>query len=348
MLECAAMISPAQPPSPPSEPPGRGVVAVAGPPDRESAAVLDVAAGVIVAPSGCILIARRPPHLHQGDRWEFPGGKVEPGETPERALRRELAEELDITVEVAMPLIRIRHDYPDRRVCLHVFRVERFSGTPRGLLGQPLRWVEPDRLREQDFPAANHPIITAARLPDRYAIIELADRSLGELERRLRGCRERNLRLVRLRGAGLPADVYEQWASRLVPVARALGIAPLLSGDPALVERTGAAGLHLNTAELMALGRRPLGRSCWVAASCHSAAELQQAERVGVDFAVLGPVLPTATHPERRPLGWAAFRAMAEPARIPLYALGGMRLSDIDTAKQHGAQGIAAIRGIWG
>ncbi len=126
---------------------------------------LHVAAGVIVGPDGRILIAERATHRHQGGLWEFPGGKVEAGETAQSALARELWEELNIHVASARPLIQIRHRYPDKSVLLDVWRVESFSGEPHGREGQPLAWVEPEGLLEYAFPAANVPIVTAARLP---------------------------------------------------------------------------------------------------------------------------------------------------------------------------------------
>lgn len=126
---------------------------------------LHVAAGVIVGPEGQILIAERAKHRHQGGLWEFPGGKVEPGETVQQALARELWEELNIHVGHARPLIQIRHRYPDKSVLLDVWRVESFTGEPHGREGQPLAWVCPEALVQYAFPAANVPIVTAARLP---------------------------------------------------------------------------------------------------------------------------------------------------------------------------------------
>ena len=100
-----------------------------------------VAAAVIRGTDGSILIARRADTQHQGGLWEFPGGKVEAGESVEAALARELKEELGITVEVARPLIKVQHDYPDKQVLLDVWEVSAFSGEPHGVEGQPLAWL---------------------------------------------------------------------------------------------------------------------------------------------------------------------------------------------------------------
>lgn len=316
------------------------------PPDQADTPALEVAAGVVRREDGRVLIARRPGHVHQGGLWEFPGGKLEPGETVEAALRRELREELDIDVEESAPLIRIRHAYPDRKILLHVLRVERFRGRARGMQGQPVLWVAPEELPGFEFPVANRPIVAATRLPDRYAILDDDAGDPATLQNRLHELAAAGVRFVRLRASRLAAHQYEAVAADAAKFCRSAGIALLLNGNPEQALRLGAAGIHLGAARLMALARRPLDRGCWVAASCHGPEELRQAERVGVDFAVLGPVYPTATHPGAEPLGWDTFAALADAAKIPVFALGGLCPADIPEARCRGGQGIAAIRGI--
>jgi len=308
--------------------------------------VLDVAVGVIFNEFGQILIAQRPDHLHQGGLWEFPGGKLEWGETVRQALDRELREELDIEVKSASPLMTLRHDYPDRCVRLHVWRVERFSGTPQGLLGQPITWVSRSDLPGYQFPAANGPIITAARLPDRYAIVDGRGEDGRNFMARIEELAGRGIEMIRLRASGLRSQDYIPLAHRAANFCQERGIALLLNGSAALSEATGAAGLHLRSDELMRLSRRPMGADHWVAASCHDAAQLQHASDIGVDFVVLGPVLPTDTHPGTRTLGWLEFARLVDSALLPVFALGGLSEAHLDEAKQAGAQGISAIRGL--
>lgn len=126
---------------------------------------IHVAAGALRDAAGRVLIAKRPEGVHQGGLWEFPGGKLEPGETARAALARELDEELGIQVELAEPLIQVRHDYGDRRILLDVYDVRGFQGDPRGREGQPLRWCDPQGLDPNWFPAADRPILSALRLP---------------------------------------------------------------------------------------------------------------------------------------------------------------------------------------
>ena len=313
--------------------------------DHRQPDVLDVAAGVILNESGQILIAQRPDHLHQGGLWEFPGGKLEARETPRQALDRELQEELDIQVESASPLMTLRHDYPDRRVRLHVWRVERFSGAPQGLQGQPITWVSKSDLPGYEFPAANGPIVTAARLPDRYAIVDGPGEDGEDFMAKIEEHANRDIEMIRLRASRLRSADYLALARRAANFCKERGIALLVNGSATLSEAAGAAGLHLRSDELMCLSRRPLGSTQWVAASCHDAAQMEHAGRIGVDFVVLGPVLPTATHPEVPPLGWGRFARLVEAARLPVFALGGLSESHMDEAKQAGAQGVAGIRG---
>ena len=122
-------------------------------------APIHVAAAVIVGLEGKILIARRPDHVHKGGLWEFPGGKVEDGESVPVALARELEEELAISVLRAEPLIHVQHDYPEKSVLLDVWKVTKFSGDPRGNEGQAIAWVEVGQLKEYQFPEANQPIV---------------------------------------------------------------------------------------------------------------------------------------------------------------------------------------------
>lgn len=294
-----------------------------------------------------ILIARRPHHLHQGGLWEFPGGKLEPGEAPEAALGRELHEELGIELSGSRPLIRIKHVYPDKAVDLDVYLVTGFSGEPEGREGQEVRWVRRRALTDYRFPAANRPIVSAVQLPEHY-LITGAYENLGDFSRRLDTALEGGVRLVQLRAKGLSAGAYRELASRALALCRRREAALLLNAAPALVCDLGADGVHLDSRRLAACAERPLPARFLVGASAHSAADLAQAARIGADFAVLGPVAPTQSHPGQAPLGWPRFAELALESALPVYALGGLGRGDTRRAFEAGAQGIAAIRALWG
>jgi len=313
---------------------------------------LHVVAAAIRNAAGEYLLTRRGDHQHQGGLWEFPGGKVEPGETREAALARELQEELGIAPRQARPLIGIPHAYADKRVFLDVWLVEAFDGEPHAHEGQPMRWVPGAELSRLAFPAANRPILTALALPARYLITPEpgADAAfLDHLEQAL----ATGIRLVQLRSHALPEAALEALAARALALVHRHGGRLLLNSDPALARRVGADGVHLSAARLRSLGPEAVSSlrvgsdDFLVAASCHDAAELARAATIGADFAVLAPVATTRTHPEARPLGWDVFADLARGTPLPVYALGGMGEADLAVAQAHGAQGIAAIRALW-
>jgi len=303
--------------------------------------VLQVAAGVIKNQHGQILIALRDASLHQGGLWEFPGGKLEPGESAEQALFRELKEELDITANAATPLITIRHSYPDRHVQLNVFLVENFSGLAKGCQGQPLKWVAPNELLNFSFPAANQPIITAARLPRCYGILDDAEPSL--LMDNLHKLLANGIKLIQARLKNLPADAVDAFIRQAYPLCQQQQAVLLVNSATADAGIVAADGIHLTAKHLLELPARPANIS-WLSASCHTLAELKHAEQIGVDFVVLAPVLPTATHPGSATLGWEKFEKLVAQINIPVYALGGMAAEDLTATCQAGGQGIAGIR----
>lgn len=314
--------------------------------ERNGTEVQQVVAAVIVSGAGQVLLARRPPDRHQGGLWEFPGGKVEEGEEPRAALARELHEELGITVQAARPLIKVRHAYPDKTVLLDVWRVSSFTGEPHGREGQAIAWVAPHELPYRDYPAANRPIVTAARLPSIY-LVTPEPRDITAFLDRLETLLAAGITLVQLRAKTLEQPAYAKLARRVHSLCAEADAELLLNASPALAEEIGAAGVHLTSARLMALTERPLAEGQWVAASCHNEQELHHARRIGVDFVVAAPVLATASHPHAQTLAWPGLRHLTERSTVPVYGLGGMSLAHRATAWEHGAQGIAAISALW-
>ncbi|QXP83883.1 Nudix family hydrolase [Methylococcus sp. Mc7] len=304
-----------------------------------------VAAGVIEDAAGRILIAQRPAEADQGGLWEFPGGKIEPGETSLDALRRELMEEIGIAVDSAEPMLVVRHDYPSRRVVLDIWRVRRFSGVARGCLGQPIRWVGADELVDFQFPAANRFIVTAARLPFHYPIVDDAAGDLAAMRRHFRRLVAEGYSLIQLRAKTLSRTDYRAFARECLEYCADDRTRLLLNAEPELAVELGAAGVHLTSARLNSLNSRPLDERFWVAASCHDAGELEKAESLQLDFAVFGPVLPTRSHPASAPLGWERFSECLRAVNLPVYALGGMAVAHLAGARSAGAWGIAGIRG---
>lgn len=308
--------------------------------------VVHVAVGAIVSPEGKILIARRAADAHQGGLWEFPGGKVDAGETIHQALQRELYEELGIQVEQTEPLIQIRHDYVDKSVLLDVHKVLSFSGQARGVEGQPICWVNVSELTDFDFPAANKPIITALQLPDRM-LITGAFASRDEFATRLNKALESGLRLVQLRCPSASPESFQELAKFATEICDQFQARLVCNTTLDNFHYCAGDGLHLNRHQLCAYESRPIDKSKLLGASCHNAEEIAQARRIEVDYICLSPVAPTTSHPDTIVLGWENFAELVRNAGVPVFALGGMGNDDIPRAKINGGQGIAAISYFW-
>lgn len=318
-------------------------------PPNANTAQIHVAAAVIVNDKDEVLISLRHPHAHQGGLWEFPGGKVEANENVRSALDRELNEELGITVQRARPLIRIHHQYPDKSVLLDVFEVSQFAGEAQGREGQPCRWVKRSALEDYPFPAANLPIIRAANLPSYYLITPEPAGAHADFLQSLEVSLQSGIKLVQLRAKTLDENRFRQLATELVELCRYHDATLLLNASEEVVASiAGACGIHMTSDRLMHCNRRPFGKEKLVAASCHSVQQLQQAQNIGADFAVLAPVQKTLSHADAEPLGWQAFQTICDEIAIPVYALGGLGPDQLDQAHACGAQGIAAIGSLWG
>lgn len=301
--------------------------------------MLEVAAGILVDPRGRVLLMQRLPGKHLAGLWEFPGGKLEPGETVAQALVRELREELGIDVIASAPLISIPWCYPGKTVRLHALRVNAWRGEPQAREGHPLRWTQ---LRDMDvatMPAADAPIVTALRLPPYYCISDkkgsgsFLDESKNDPDHCLR----------QLRMPDVPREAVRQHALSLLAADASLHSRLLLNHDIELARELGV-GVHLRAAQLRELAARPLPVGSWVGASCHGAEELELAARLGADFATLSPVCATSSHPDATAVGWECFAQLVADARLPVYALGGVVPADLERARTAGAQGVAGIR----
>ena len=311
-----------------------------------SGGVVHVVAGVLTDARGRILLARRTAGRDLAGAWEFPGGKVEKGETPFQALDRELHEELGIRIHAMEPLIAVPQAYRDKRIVLDVFRIARFSGKPHGREKQALAWSPPENLHTYPMPPADRPVVAALTQPAQYLVTPEAAGKPADFFRRIEVALDGGLRRLQLRIRDLSAAETLALGAETKRLCDQVGAQLLVNGNPKLAAQLGC-GLHLKSAQLMQLDARPIEAGLPLGASCHDATELRQAEAIGADFAVLGPVARTPSHPDAQPLGWDGFAALRENVSLPIYALGGMHPSDQDSARRHGAQGIAAVRGLW-
>ena len=310
--------------------------------------VIEVAAAVILRADGSeFLLAQRPEGKVYAGYWEFPGGKVEPGETVRAALLRELREELGISVITCSPWLTRVFTYPHATVRLNFWRVTAWAGEigiSAPLEHDAVDWQKCGKSTSvTPILPANAPILKALALPATMAITmgesEGVERQLERLEEAL----ETGLRLIQVRDKGWPFAQRLWFAEAVRRIAGQRGALVLINDDEDIARRIGADGLHLSAAGLAACLQRP--DFAWVGASCHGADELRRADELGLDYALLGPVLPTPTHPAATGLGWAEFARLIAGTPLPVFALGGMRSGMLAFAQEHGAHGIALMRG---
>lgn len=307
--------------------------------------IVEVAAAVIQQDDGSILLASRPLDKPYAGYWEFPGGKLETGESARDALRRELAEELGIEADVVYPWLCRIYAYQHATVRIRFLRVRRWRGELCPREGQSISWQWPDSVAVSPILPANAPIFKALLLPSEYAITHASEVGVSSALSELDLALTRGIRLVQIRERELDASARTRFAVEVVKRTHRVGGRVVVNGSEELAAAIGADGVHLTAVQLMSAQRRPALPLC--GASCHDEAELKRAEDLGMDFAVLGPVCQTESHPSVVPMGWESFTRLVEDRSIPVYALGGLRGQDLDQALSCGAHGVSMIRGAW-
>lgn len=307
--------------------------------------IVKVAVAIIQGKDGKILFAERPADKACAGEWEFPGGKIEPGETARQALVREIKEELAIHITAARPWITLSHVYPHARVLLHFFIVTAWTGTEHGEEGQRLSWQDLSALTIAPLLAANGPVIRALQLPHTYAISNVSEMGEEAFLQCLQQAINNGLRMLQLREKQLNNCQLKRLVDKILPITIPAGVDVLINSSMHNEQIKRFSGLHLTSRHLMQLNQRPDFRL--VAASCHNRQELEHAVRLGLDFAVLSPVKNTLSHPDAKPLGIQGMTELIAECPIPVYALGGMSLDQLLEIQSQGAHGIAMMRNAW-
>ena len=312
--------------------------------------LVQVAVAILLRADGHYLLASRPQGKGWAGWWEFPGGKIEAGETPAQALIREAQEELGITPTRFQPWIQRRYDYPAthdakaKTVLLHFFFVSDWQGELHAHEGQQFAWQHPQHLNVAPVLPANAPIMRALALPPVYAISNLSGLGETSFMTALQTQLDQGMQLLQIREPQLDAAALAQLSDKVLQRCAAYSCRCLLNGSPELAQQLGYHGVHLNSQRLMALREKPA--ALLVGASCHDATQLKQAESLQLDFALLSPVLAMA-NPDAVGMGWEKFAHLLTGLEIPVYALGGMQPADLALALASGARGIAMQSACW-
>ena len=314
--------------------------------------IIDVAVGVLLRPDGTVLLGNRPADKPWPGWWELPGGKLEQGESVLQALTRELKEEIGITVTRATPWVTYVHTYPTTTVRLAFCRVTEWTGEPQSLEGQLLRWAPIETA--QDVPQllpATYPPLRWLQLPSVYAISSAGSpEQLPQFLNRLDQGLAAGIKLFQWREPSWPggpaqADLHQALQSVLAR-CHAAGARVLVNSIHPEAWWHEADGVHLRSQDAAQLNGRPtLAADKRVGVSTHNLAELEHARTLNADFAVLGPVLPTASHPGHPGIGWDNFAQLNAQAGLPVFALGGQSAATLAHAQSVGGHGFAGIRG---
>ncbi|MDM1487224.1 MULTISPECIES: thiamine phosphate synthase [Acinetobacter] len=279
-----------------------------------------------------VLVGWREAKQHQGNKHEFPGGKVEAGESPVAACRREVFEEVGIGLQHWHDFDVICHEYDDVIVNLHIFH----AAVPTALLKDiqvPWAWFSRSQLLDLNFPQANRAILQRLVWPKAIKISE--DLSLLSslpkeklLYWRVEPTAEQKMELIQY--------CVEQLGQVIINLELWKQLNPM--------QQQAVAAIHLKQSQLMQLQKGDLKVGLRYIAACHDIVSAQHAQQIGCEAILLSPVLPTATHTDATALGWEKFQQITELVDIPVFALGGLTQDDLAVAEQHHAYGIAGVR----
>jgi len=294
-----------------------------------------------------VFIAKRSQNSHLGGAWEFPGGKIKANESEVQALKRELFEEINIRIKGFSPLMSFNYDYPDRSLKFSVWNIHEWYGDIKGCEGQEVNWCALPSLTKIDFPPSNKGIITACTLPHVYLITPDPDDYSCTFIEQLSKYISAGIKLIQFRSKKSPPEDNKELILEINKLCRHSAAKLLINSSVEFAKQLGVAGVHLNSERLMQLKERPKGEEFLVAASCHNQYELQHAIRTGVDFCVLSQIRGSKGESRNNILGWDKFAGMTAEVPVPVYALGGIQLDELVTARNNSAQGIALISDVW-
>jgi 8-oxo-dGTP diphosphatase len=287
-----------------------------------------------------ILIAKRQDHQFMPGFWELPGGKIEPGESDQEAIIRELKEELGIVVADLSIHQTMVYQYTDRIIELSIYNISKYQNIPEGIEGQEITWSGVDQLSTFNLLPTMKAFIDSITLPNKYWITPSSNHQSDKWIKKFDEKLKQNISLIQLRSkvkldSGFITDLHEKCKQNNVKL--------LLNTPNKNFSESCGDGWHLTTSEMLKMNNRPCSNDKILGVSTHDLTEALKAQKMGADFVVISPVQATQTHPGTTPIGWEAAQEVVTKLNIPVYFLGGMALNDLDKTLNLGAQGIAGV-----
>jgi len=282
-------------------------------------------------------------HSAESELWEFPGGKVEPGENTTVAIAREIAEELGVNLANVQPIAKARAVDSRRGIALNLLSATLEGGQPICRVHQALRWVPPHACVSLPMGHLDRQLAKWAAAPHTYHI----SRPDQKVHTGAAICSPQSKRAWVL--ARWPDASEQTYAHQLAELLAAVPELPVMLHDrrsPDL-QQANVVGTHLSGRQAAQHRERPFEAQKWLAISCHNQEELAHAQTLEADFAVLGPVRKTPSHPGADAMGWTRFAELASHARLPVLALGGVQTADLTTVQALGGYGVAGISSFW-
>lgn len=298
--------------------------------------ILEVVIAVIINAKSQVLIAKRKQDQFMSDYWEFPGGKIEKGETRAKSLARELKEELNITIADAVLIHTMTHQYTQHKVRLWVYKINSFAGNIAGFEGQQILWTSFKDLNKLNLLPTMRAIVNRMIMPTKYWITpELSQLNLlSELKNRIK-----KISMVQLRTKDC-AD--KKFFNDFYQICKKHNITFILNNKDKNFEEN-CDGWHLSSKELFCFDKRPCAKDKILGVSAHCIEDIEYAYAIDADYISISPVAKTQSHPNTKAIGWHIAKKFVEKSNLPVYLLGGMADKDINRAIDIGAQGIAGI-----
>ncbi len=304
--------------------------------------ITEVAVAIFLKPDGTFLLSSRPEGKPYAGYWEFPGGKIEAGESVRDALLRELIEELNVTITRATPWFTFMMHYTHATVRLHCWRVTEWQGEMRGMESQQFSWQSLREMTVTPTLPGCAPIFKALALPMVYTTCTQNGISAESSLQHWSGSRSKNASkqpsIIEFESPlispmmQIRVQKYQKYAHDLTEFAQAAGVRVLISGDISAAKMMRANGVQLTASQLATLSARP--DFVLVGATVNTRVELEQAAKIDCDFAVIDLSA-------EMPMNWAAFADLTHATPLPCYAAGAFSTNDLRIAIKNGAHGIA-------